>query len=253
MEPQNICIVTEFMPRGSIYDLLHDVSTPIPRILRLHMAQHAARGIYYLHLSRIVHLDLKSMNLLVDSGWNVKVADFGLAKIRDKGRTVTQSGAVGTAAWTAPEVIRLEKYSYAADVYSFAVVLWELLTREDPYGEMHPMRVTIEVATHGLRPESPNASYGSEWDQYARLMRSCWREEPEMRPHFEEILSQLEDITNNCVAEDYHTPTPGVTAANLVPLRYGLSDSQPSQSSGSVIDERYPLLAQSANTINSHE
>lgn len=85
--------------------------------------------------------DLKSGNLLLDAQWRIKISDFGLARIRETSHAHTQ---VGTFAWMAPEVLESKPYAEPADVYSFAIVMWECLTRREPFKGMHPMQSAFE-------------------------------------------------------------------------------------------------------------
>ena len=81
----------------------------------------------FVHSRKILHCDLKSQNILLTDSWQVKVCDFGLARFQDR-FVKDNKGKIGTPHWMAPEILRGEKYTEAADVYSFGVILWELLT-----------------------------------------------------------------------------------------------------------------------------
>lgn len=94
-----------------------------------------------------MHRDLKSHNLLVDNNWNVKVADFGLSRTQ----SLTMMTAAGTPQWSAPEVIRQDYYTEKADVFSFGVIIFELLSKEIPYINMGPLSAAHQVAYEGLR------------------------------------------------------------------------------------------------------
>jgi len=120
-DPPDICIIMEFMPRGSLYNIIHDKSIALAWDLIKRMAIDAAKGMAYLHTStpKIIHRDLKSHNLLVDENWKVKVSDFGLSRIY--GDTQATMTACGTPCWTAPEILRNAKYTEKADVYSFGI------------------------------------------------------------------------------------------------------------------------------------
>ncbi|ETV64373.1 TKL/DRK protein kinase, variant [Aphanomyces astaci] len=132
----NICFVTEFLDRGDLYSVLKN-----PRIQLswkqplLSMAIDISRGMAYLHSMDppIIHRDLKSMNILVSSSFGAKISDFGLSreKVLDDTMSVT-----GTPLWLPPEMIRAERYSEKADVYSFGIVLTELDTRRIPYHDI---------------------------------------------------------------------------------------------------------------------
>jgi serine/threonine protein kinase len=119
--------------------LLHNELIPeLPFGLRVKMAYQTAKGMHFLHSSGIVHRDLKSLNLLLNSKWAVKVSDFGLTKFKEEMKhAVANSAAMlqGSVHWTAREI--LDEAGgvdhVRADVYSFGIVMWELLTREQPY------------------------------------------------------------------------------------------------------------------------
>jgi len=191
--PPEIVIIMEFMARGSLYRIIHDktVDLPWPRIRN--MALDVARGMNYLHCSDpiIIHRDLKSHNLLVDEHFKVKVCDFGLSTMvkRHQDR-FTALTPVGTPCWTAPEVLRNESYTERADVFSYGVVLWELVTREDPYQGMPTFQIVIAVGQHKMRPLIPPVTMPA----LAQLMVECWSEDPNVRPPFSEIVSRLEKM-----------------------------------------------------------
>ena len=119
--------------------------------MKVQCALDAAMGMLYLHNSNpvILHRDLKSDNLLVTQDWTVKVGDFGLTRFISEKKQMTQ---VGTPMWMAPEIIMGKKYTEKADVYASGIILWEILTREEPYEEKEPMQIVVEVVNEGLRP-----------------------------------------------------------------------------------------------------
>jgi len=103
-KPPRLCIVMEFMSLGSLYDLLQNELIPdIPMGLRMRMGFQPAKGMHFLHSSGIVHRDLKSLNLLLDAKWNVKVSDFGLTALKDSVRS--KETVLGSVPWMAPELL----------------------------------------------------------------------------------------------------------------------------------------------------
>ena len=187
IQSPNQCIVTEYMPRGSLYDILHDESIVLDWMLIQTMALDAAQGMDFLHSASppILHRDFKSPNLLVDKKWNLKVADFGLTKFQRNSVNAGNSKAVGSIFWTAPEVLRdPENYTKKSDVYSYGIVLWELLTRSDPYQGMNPLYVALAVMDDGLRPPIPPSWHGD----IVELLNDCWSENPDLRPSFSQVL-----------------------------------------------------------------
>ena len=127
---------------------------------------------------------MKSRNILVDENLNGKVADFGLSRLKDEDAGMT---ACGTPAWTAPEVVRMEDYSEKVDVYSFAIVLWELIMRDEPYSGEGGIQIAYAAAEQGLRPDVPDHIPS----KYAELMKECWADSPHDRPGFGQILTRL--------------------------------------------------------------
>lgn len=190
---EEICIITEYMPKGSLFRILHDKRVPLDWNLKIRIACDVSRGMSYLHKCDpiIIHRDLKSHNLLVDESFKVKVSDFGLAKLLTAHESHSSMTSCGTPAFTAPEVLRNERYSEKADVFSFAVVLWELVTREEPYHGTPPFQIVFSVGTQGMRLTIPSSCP----TELAILIEECWSENPKNRPHFEEINLRLEKIS----------------------------------------------------------
>ncbi|CAD7695962.1 unnamed protein product [Ostreobium quekettii] len=189
-EPPNLSIVTQFLPRGSLFRLLHKSNAVIDERLRLKMAVDVAKGMCYLHSFKppIIHRDLKSPNLLVDKDWTVKVCDFGLSRV--KAGTLAPWSRAGTPEWMAPEVLRNEPSNESCDVYSFGVILYELVTRKEPWKEINAVQVVGAVGFNGQRLElPPNAD-----SKISRLMSQCLAHNPADRPSFREILKFLRPL-----------------------------------------------------------
>ncbi|KAG7589311.1 PAS fold [Arabidopsis suecica] len=188
--PQRLCIVTEFLPRGSLFRLLQRNKSKLDLRRRIHMASDIARGMNYLHHCSppIIHRDLKSSNLLVDRNWTVKVADFGLSRIKHE--TYLTTNGRGTPQWMAPEVLRNEAADEKSDVYSFGVVLWELVTEKIPWENLNAMQVIGAVGFMNQRLEVPKDID----PQWISLMESCWHSEPQCRPSFQELMDKLREL-----------------------------------------------------------
>ncbi|PSR96528.1 Serine/threonine-protein kinase [Actinidia chinensis var. chinensis] len=187
----NLSIVTEFLPRGSLYRLIHRPNNQLDKRRRLRMALDAARGMNYLHNCTpvIVHRDLKTPNLLVDKNWIVKVCDFGLSRMKYSTFLSSRSTA-GTAEWMAPEVLRNEPSDEKCDVFSFGVILWELCTLQQPWGGMNPMQVVGAVGFQHRRLDIPNDMDPA----IADIIRQCWQTDPKLRPSFAEIMAALKPL-----------------------------------------------------------
>jgi len=187
--PPNICLVTEFMPRGDLHKIIHDKTIALDKTLTKRICIDVARGMLYLHSSNpfVIHRDLKSHNVLIGEYWTAKVADFGLSKIIQSWEETSKYTPCGTPKWAAPEVLRNEIYTTKADVYSFAIILWEMSTRQDPFPGMSAFELIVQVGKHGLRPGVLSDSY-----PLAHLIAECWEDNPKLRPSFERILAVLE-------------------------------------------------------------
>ena len=132
---------SELYSRGSLQNVLVQdrIKPQLSWERRLGFAIDACLGINYLHQLSIIHRDLKSGNLLVDTNWRVAVADFGLSVINERG-----GQAAGTTGYIAPELITGGEASYASDVYSFGVVLWEIFTGEILHDHISGDKLVIE-------------------------------------------------------------------------------------------------------------
>ncbi|RZC89835.1 hypothetical protein C5167_035831 [Papaver somniferum] len=171
MSPHHLCIVTEFLPRGSLFQLFRRCTPTLDWKRRVQMALDIAQGMNYLHLNEppIIHRDLKSSNLLVDRNWTVKVGDFGLSRLKHATFLTTRNGK-GTPQWMAPEVIRHEPADEKSDVYSFGVILWELATLQIPWDGLTSMQVIAAVGFMDKRNEIPKETD----PRWASLIKSCW-------------------------------------------------------------------------------
>lgn len=206
---ERLCIVTEFLPRGSLFQLLQKNTGKLDPRRKLNMAIDIARGMNYLHNSipTIVHRDLKSSNLLVDKNWTVKVADFGLSRLKLETFLSTKNGK-GTLSfhiqpqWMAPEVLRSEPSNEKSDVYSYGVVLWELVTQKIPWDTLNPIQIIAAVGFMDHRLEIPSNTD----PQWASIIESCWDSDPQRRPSFQELLERLQELQKQYAVQARRRP-----------------------------------------------
>ncbi|DAZ99413.1 TPA: hypothetical protein N0F65_004046 [Lagenidium giganteum] len=194
MEPPTRCLVIEYLPRGSLWNVLRQ-DVVIDYAKQMSFARDTALGMNYLHSFQppILHRDLKSPNLLVDTSYAIKISDFGLARVRAHFQTMT--GNCGTTQWMAPEVLAAEKYTEKADVFSFGVVCWETITRACPYDGLCQIQAALGVLNNNLRPTIPADCP----PLLKKLMTLCWVSTPEKRPTFEAILEMLQSNDSSAV------------------------------------------------------
>ncbi|KAF9680575.1 hypothetical protein SADUNF_Sadunf06G0136000 [Salix dunnii] len=190
----SLATVTEFMVNGSLKQFLQKKDRTIDRRKRLIIAMDAAFGMEYLHGKNIVHFDLKCENLLVnmrDPQRPVcKIGDLGLSKVKQ--HTLVSGGVRGTLPWMAPELLSGKNHMVTEkiDVYSFGIVMWELLTGEEPYADMHCASIIGGIVNNTLRPQIPTWC-DPEWKS---LMESCWASDPSERQSFSEISRKLRNM-----------------------------------------------------------
>ncbi|XP_020103139.1 serine/threonine-protein kinase CTR1-like isoform X1 [Ananas comosus] len=198
----HLSIVTEYLPRGSLYRLINKAAAAEMLDLRrrLRMALDVAKGINYLHCLNppIVHWDLKSPNLLVDKNWSVKVADFGLSRFKPN-TFVSSKSVAGTPEWMAPEFLRGEPSNEKCDVYSFGVILWELLTMKQPWSGLSPAQVVGAVAFQNRRLTLPQGAS----PDLAALVESCWADDPKQRPSFSSIVDTLKKLLKSLTPTEH--------------------------------------------------
>lgn len=203
-------IVQEFCIRGSLYSVLQrHTKSGAPELtwrIRLQMALGAAAGMLYLHESdpSVLHRDLKSANLMVDRYYRVKVGDFNLSRAHDDiVAGVEHSGALHSPRWMAPEVLTDGRYSKASDVYSFAIVMWEIQSLQTPWKELDVYQI-VSFVPDGERP-SVEAAHGEEFvdaSGYRALMQLAWHQDAKTRPPFEEIVEQVQQLLESQVSRE---------------------------------------------------
>ncbi|XP_039132057.1 serine/threonine-protein kinase STY13 isoform X1 [Dioscorea cayenensis subsp. rotundata] len=209
-------IATELLPGMSLKKYLSSIR---PRQLDLHIAigyaLDIARAMDFLHANGIIHRDLKPDNLLLTANQkNVKLVDFGLA--REETVTEMMTAETGTYRWMAPELYstvtlrRGEKkhYTNKVDVYSFGIVLWELLTNRMPFEGMSNLQAAYAAAFKQVRPVLPEDTP----QELMFIIQSCWVEDPNMRPSFSQIIRML-----NSFLFTLPSPSPEPEAAPSVP------------------------------------
>ncbi|KAH0791828.1 TKL family protein kinase [Histomonas meleagridis] len=187
------CLVTELLSNGSLFQFLKSHPDELTPTDRTAIAIDVARGMSYMHQRNIIHRDLKSLNILLDDNKRARICDFGLVRLKSY---APMTGLIGTTQWMAPEILMCStSYDVAADVYSFGIVLWELLTGEIPYKDVTTGNLPYLVVQEGLRPTIPS---GTPKD-LENLITSCWSQDPKKRPPFSLIVK----LFNN---PKYHFP-----------------------------------------------
>lgn len=186
------CIVTEFMAGGNLYDLLHKAGARMSTALVVKLALDLAVGLLHLHSLTILHRDLTSLNVLLDEMGNIKISDFGLSREKTQEGSMTMTlGGICNPRWRPPEITKnIGHYSEKVDVYSFALVVWEILTGELPFANLDGPQAAAQVAYTNLRPLIPATCPAP----LQGLIQRCWVDDAKSRPDFKEIVEELKAI-----------------------------------------------------------
>lgn len=189
-------IVTPFQSYGNLMMLLKEMppsTWPVSR--QFLIAKQIAQGLSFLHSHDIVHRDLKSENVLVDENWQVRVADFGTSRFVGPQDPTKKANMVGTTEYMAPEMVD-GPYGLKVDVYSFAIVLYEIFTGRTPYYEIVPRFGIIDHMLAGNRPLWVPEDEFPHPDLKATI-EACWHTNPSRRPTFRSLVK----FFNNCMRE----------------------------------------------------
>uniref|UniRef100_A0A3B5QY14 RAF proto-oncogene serine/threonine-protein kinase n=1 Tax=Xiphophorus maculatus TaxID=8083 RepID=A0A3B5QY14_XIPMA len=196
MTKDNLAIVTQWCEGSSLYKHIHVLETNYTMIQLIDIARQTAQGMDYLHAKNIIHRDMKSNNIFLHEGLTVKIGDFGLATVKSRwtgSQQVEQPS--GSILWMAPEVIRMEDnnpYSFQSDVYSYGIVLFELMTGELPYSHIANRDQIIFMVGRGRLCPDLSKLYKNCPKAMKRLVADCIKKSKEERPLFPQILSSIE-------------------------------------------------------------
>ncbi|XP_032066301.1 serine/threonine-protein kinase A-Raf isoform X2 [Thamnophis elegans] len=201
MTRPSFAIITQWCEGSSLYQHLHVQETPLEMVQRIDVARQTAQGMDYLHAKNIIHRDLKSNNIFLHEGLTVKIGDFGLATVKTRwsgSQQVEQPS--GSILWMASEVIRMQDpnpYSFQSDVYSYGVVLYELLSGTLPYSHINNRDQIIFMVGRGyLSPDLSKVPSNCP-KAMRRLMSDCLKFSREERPLFPQILASIESLQHS--------------------------------------------------------
>jgi serine/threonine protein kinase len=184
---QPLAIFMPFINHGSVYDYTKSQNpkgrlTPSQKTI---IAIGVACGMMHLHKANIIHRDLKSMNVLLDGRFLPFICDFGIARTVE-GKNVAMTRDCGTTYWMAPEQMESHHYDAKVDVYSYGMIMYEMLCERVPFEGLDPVTCASEVC-QGARPEL--LLKGNK--KIVELIRRCWSQDPKKRPSFKHIYKNI--------------------------------------------------------------
>lgn len=211
-EPSMMVVVTELLQGGSLRKFLMSLRPKqLDQRVAIKFALDIAEAMDCLHNYGIIHRDLKPDNLLLTADQRtVKLVDFGLA--REETLTEMMTAETGTYRWMAPELYSTvtlrngekKHYNHKVDVYSFSIVLWELLTNRMPFEGMSNLQAAYAAAFKGTRPSlSENLNLPEE---LTFVLQSCWAEDPNIRPNFAQVVRMLNAYLSTLPSSDLSAP-----------------------------------------------
>ncbi|KAK9305085.1 hypothetical protein QLX08_003773 [Tetragonisca angustula] len=190
VQKQPIMIVMELVPGGSLLTYLRKNASTITQQEQLRMCKDAAAGMRYLESKYCIHRDLAARNCLVGYESIVKISDFGMS--REEEEYIVSDGMKQIPIkWTAPEALNFGKYTSLCDVWSYGILMWEIFSKGgNPYSGMSNSQAREKIDAGYRMPAPENTP-----DEIYRLMLRCWEYEPEKRPHFDQIFTVVETLS----------------------------------------------------------
>ncbi|XP_022955441.1 serine/threonine-protein kinase STY17-like [Cucurbita moschata] len=190
ISPTTCCVVVEYLPGGTLIEfLIRNRKRKLPFKDAIQLALDLSRGLSYLHSNKIMHHDVRTVNMLIDAHRTLKIADIGAARVK-AWNPRDMNGKTGTVEYMAPEILKGKPYNITCDVYSFGICLWEIYCCAMPYPNLSFADISSGVVHQNLRPIIPECCPNS----LANVMRKCWDGNPSERPAMHEVGEMLEAI-----------------------------------------------------------
>ncbi|KAJ1405448.1 Serine-threonine/tyrosine-protein kinase, catalytic domain [Sesbania bispinosa] len=191
-KPLVYCVITEYLSEGSLRAYLHKLERKTISLQKLiAFALDIARGMEYIHSQGVIHRDLKPENVLINGDFRLKIADFGIAC--EEAYCDLLADDPGTYRWMAPEMIKRKSYGRKVDVYSFGLILWEMVAGTIPYEDMTPIQAAFAVVNKNSRPVIPSNCPPA----MRALIEQCWSLHPDKRPEFWQVVKVLEQFESS--------------------------------------------------------
>jgi len=196
-DPEKLCIITDYIENGSLERLIKS-SIVITWDVIFNIVKGIQAGVYHLHQENILHRDLAARNILLRPNYQPLIADFGLSKKvpinldpKERSQVKTTSDSFrGPYKWMAPESLQKGEFSIKSDTYSYGVVLYEIVARQEPFPLYSIQEAAKKVVYENLRLVPPPITP----PKFSSLMNRCWERDPAYRPDFKEIGNLLAEL-----------------------------------------------------------
>ncbi|EFO20785.2 TKL/MLK/HH498 protein kinase [Loa loa] len=259
-DPSQFAIITEFLVNGSLFSLLHEQKRVLEMALRLNIGIDVARGMRYLHeLAKrpVIHRDLNSHNILLHEDGHAVVADFGESRFMAQYDDENMTKQPGNLRWMAPEIFtQCGRYDRKADVFSYALCIWELHAAELPFAHLKPAAAAAEMAYKRGRPPLPPHPTVQFPAHILYMITSAWHHDPKSRPAFADILPNIEKYASPVKPPNGVSPSNGTTDCGLLSVsklknhweRKGIPQESTQHSTASTFSNSNNGIASSSST-----
>jgi len=160
---------------------------PLTTERKLELVSGIARGLLHLHKHNIIHRNLAARNVLLTDTGVPKISEFGKARILQNSDNAKAQADIGPVCWMAPESIATRNYTKQTDVWSFGIVVYEIVAQREPHSEMNIFEVAVSIRDKGLTPKIPDNCP----PKLRTLMEMCWKKDPKERPTMDTVCAIL--------------------------------------------------------------
>jgi len=189
-EDTNPAIIMEYAERGTLISYLQSI-TEVSTHFVYNLVIGIAKGLRHLHRQDVIHRDIAARNILLKQDFTPMVSDFGLSREIEATEQYSSTGQdLLPVKWMAPEAIRTKRFSTLTDIWSFGIVVWEIITvGAVPHGEVELMDAMIQIRDHFATPPIPTGTD----ETLVNVMKQCWYQDPDMRPSAKDIVDMVNE------------------------------------------------------------